>query len=84
MHQPSFDPARGRARLTLAWERVPVRFKDPLALTALAMCAFMGVALQLPAVPLPPAMISLPFKLLLFVLVDGWSLIVQSLVTSFR
>ncbi len=33
---------------------------------------------------LPPAMISLPFKLLLFVLVDGWSLIVQSLITSFK
>jgi flagellar biosynthetic protein FliP len=33
---------------------------------------------------LPPAMISLPFKLLLFVLVDGWSLIVQSLISSFR
>jgi flagellar biosynthesis protein FliP len=33
---------------------------------------------------LPPAMISLPFKLLLFVLVDGWSLIVQGLVASFR
>ncbi len=33
---------------------------------------------------LPPAMISLPFKLLLFVLVDGWTLIVQSLVLSFR
>jgi flagellar biosynthesis protein FliP len=33
---------------------------------------------------LPPAMISLPFKLLLFVLVDGWSLIVQGLVSSFR
>ena len=33
---------------------------------------------------LPPAMISLPFKLLLFVLVDGWSLLVQSLVQSFR
>jgi flagellar biosynthetic protein FliP len=33
---------------------------------------------------LPPAMISLPFKLLLFVLVDGWTLIVQSLITSFR
>jgi len=33
---------------------------------------------------LPPAMISLPFKLLLFVLVDGWTLIVQSLVASFR
>ena len=33
---------------------------------------------------LPPAMISLPFKILLFVLVDGWALIAQGLVTSFR
>ena len=31
----------------------------------------------------PPMMISLPFKLLLFVLVDGWHLIVESLVLSF-
>jgi len=33
---------------------------------------------------LPPAMISLPFKLLLFVLVDGWALVVQSLVAGFK
>lgn len=33
---------------------------------------------------LPPAMIALPCKLLLFVLVDGWTLVVQSLVQSFR
>ncbi len=32
---------------------------------------------------LPPAVISLPFKLLLFVLVDGWQLVVGSLVKSF-
>jgi flagellar biosynthetic protein FliP len=32
---------------------------------------------------LPPAMISLPFKLLLFVTVDGWTLVVSSLVRSF-
>jgi len=32
---------------------------------------------------LPPVMISLPFKMLLFVLVDGWSLVVGSLVKSF-
>ena len=32
---------------------------------------------------LPPAMISLPFKLLLFVMVDGWNLIVTSIVRSF-
>jgi len=33
---------------------------------------------------LPPVMISLPFKMLLFVLVDGWHLIAQSIATSFR
>ncbi|MEO6445748.1 MAG: flagellar type III secretion system pore protein FliP [Gemmatimonadaceae bacterium] len=33
---------------------------------------------------LPPAMIALPFKLLLFVLVDGWSLLIQSLVLGFK
>jgi len=32
---------------------------------------------------MPPATISMPLKLLLFVLVDGWSLVVQSLVRSF-
>lgn len=33
---------------------------------------------------MPPAMISLPFKLLLFVLVDGWTLVIKSLVQSFK
>lgn len=33
---------------------------------------------------LPPAMISMPFKLLLFVLVDGWGLIITELVKSFK
>jgi flagellar biosynthetic protein FliP len=33
---------------------------------------------------LPPVMIALPFKLLLFVMVDGWYLVVKSLVESFR
>jgi flagellar biosynthesis protein FliP len=32
---------------------------------------------------LPPVLISLPFKILLFVLVDGWNLVTQSLVRSF-
>ncbi len=32
---------------------------------------------------LPPAMISLPFKLLLFIMVDGWSLIIQGVVRTF-
>ena len=33
---------------------------------------------------LPPAMISLPFKLLLFVMVDGWNLLIKSLIESFK
>ena len=33
---------------------------------------------------LPPVLVSLPFKLLLFVMVDGWALIVRSLLTSFQ
>lgn len=33
---------------------------------------------------LPPMMISLPFKILLFVLVDGWNLVIQSLLLSFK
>jgi flagellar biosynthetic protein FliP len=33
---------------------------------------------------LPPIMISVPFKILLFILVDGWHLIVSSLISSFQ
>ncbi|MGB9779309.1 MAG: flagellar type III secretion system pore protein FliP [Caldanaerobacter sp.] len=33
---------------------------------------------------LPPVLISLPFKVLLFVLVDGWNLVVKSLILGFR
>ena len=33
---------------------------------------------------LPPVLISLPFKVLLFVLVDGWHLVVQATVASFH
>jgi flagellar biosynthetic protein FliP len=33
---------------------------------------------------LPPVLISLPFKILLFIMVDGWNLIVRSLITSFN
>jgi flagellar biosynthetic protein FliP len=42
-----------------------------------------SVLLSMGMMMLPPIMISLPFKLMLFVLVDGWYLIVGSLVRSF-
>ena len=44
-----------------------------VASTLMAMGMFM----------VPPVMISLPFKLMLFVLVDGWHLVVKSLLESF-
>jgi flagellar biosynthetic protein FliP len=42
-----------------------------------------SVLLSMGMMMLPPIMVSLPFKLMLFVLVDGWHLIVGSLVQSF-
>lgn len=43
-------------------------------------CSLMSMGMMM----MPPAVISMPFKILLFVLIDGWTLIVQSLVQSFR
>jgi flagellar biosynthetic protein FliP len=42
-----------------------------------------SVLLSMGMMMLPPIMVSLPFKLMLFVLVDGWNLLVGSLVRSF-
>ncbi len=42
-----------------------------------------SVLLSMGMMMLPPVMISMPFKILLFVLVDGWNLIVKSLVEGF-
>ena len=41
------------------------------------------VLMSMGMVMLPPALVSLPFKLLLFVLVDGWHLLAQALALSF-
>jgi len=43
-----------------------------------------SVLLSMGMLQLPPVMISMPFKILLFILVDGWNLIIGSLLTSFR
>jgi flagellar biosynthetic protein FliP len=42
-----------------------------------------SITISMGMMMLPPAMISMPFKLLLFVLVDGWRLVVQMLLDSF-
>ena len=50
-----------------------------LILDMVVACVLLSMGMMM----LPPIMISLPFKLLLFVLVDGWYLIVGSLIKSF-
>lgn len=43
-----------------------------------------SVLLSMGMMMLPPVMISLPFKILLFVMVDGWHLLIKSLIVSFK
>ena len=43
-----------------------------------------GALMALGMMMMPPVMVSLPFKLLLFVLVDGWALVIKSLVASYN
>jgi len=42
-----------------------------------------SVLMSMGMMMLSPMMISMPFKLMLFVVADGWSLLMQSLVSSF-
>ena len=42
-----------------------------------------SVLMSMGMMMLPPAMVSMPFKLILFILVDGWRLLMEALVTSF-
>src|SRR6185295_18297077 len=43
-----------------------------------------SVTISMGMLMLPPVLVSLPFKLLLFVLVDGWHLVVKMLLESFH
>lgn len=43
-----------------------------------------SILLSMGMMMLPPVLISLPFKILLFILVDGWHLVIRSLLESFR
>ena len=42
-----------------------------------------SILLAMGMMMLPPMMVSMPFKILLFVMVDGWTLLIGSLVNSF-
>ena len=66
-------------------------FRTAFTMGALLFIPFLLIDLVISAIllsagmmMLPPAMVSLPFKIILFVLVDGWSLLAKTLVSSFQ
>lgn len=72
-------PAFVISELKTAFQLGFVIFIPFLVIDMVVASTLMGMGMMM----LPPIMISLPFKLLLFVLVDGWHLIVRSLLASF-
>jgi flagellar biosynthetic protein FliP len=73
-------PAFILSELKLSFEMGIVIFLPFLIVDMVVASTLMSMGM----IMLPPVMISLPFKILIFVLVDGWYLIVRSLLVSFN
>ena len=73
-------PAFAISELKTAFEIGFVIFIPFLLIDMIVASTLMSMGMLM----IPPMVISLPFKILLFVMVDGWHLVVQSLLTSFR
>nr|WP_274638455.1 flagellar type III secretion system pore protein FliP [Microbacterium bovistercoris] len=72
---PAFMISELRAAFVIGF----VIFVPFLVIDLVVAAALMSMGMMM----LPPVMISLPFKILLFILVDGWGLIVRSLLESY-
>jgi flagellar biosynthetic protein FliP len=73
-------PAFVTSELTTAFEIGFLIYLPFLIIDMIVSSTLMSMGMMM----LPPALISLPFKILLFVLVNGWTLVAQSLVSSFH
>lgn len=73
-------PAFVVSELSTAFEMGFMIYLPFLILDVVVSSVLMSMGMMM----LPPTVVSLPFKILLFVLVDGWNLIVSSLVQSFH
>lgn len=73
-------PAFTISELKTAFQMGFVLFIPFLVIDMVVASALMSMGMLM----LPPMMISLPLKILLFIMVDGWNLLVRSLVLSFR
>ncbi|MFS0553061.1 flagellar type III secretion system pore protein FliP [Brevibacillus sp. 179-C9.3 HS] len=72
-------PAFAISELKTAFQIGFMIFIPFLVIDMIISSILMGMGMMM----LPPVMISLPFKILLFIMVDGWYLVVKSLLTSF-
>ena len=73
--------------MTIDIRRAPADFQqsdDPRYLTSVIDLVVSAVLMGLGMMMLPPSLVSLPFKLLLFVMLDGWMLVVGTLLTSYQ
>ncbi len=73
---PSFMISELRAAFIIGF----VIFVPFLVIDLVVSAALMSMGMMM----LPPVMISLPFKILLFVLVDGWGMIITALINSYQ
>ncbi|MBP2001106.1 flagellar biosynthetic protein FliP [Paenibacillus shirakamiensis] len=73
-------PAYAISELKTAFEMGFMIFIPFLIIDIVVSSTLMAMGMMM----LPPVMISLPFKILLFVLVDGWYLVIKSLLMSFN
>ena len=73
-------PAFTISELKTAFQMGFVMFVPFLIIDLVVSSALLSMGMMM----LPPVIVSLPFKILLFVLVDGWYLIIGSLVGSFN
>src|SRR5690606_10302449 len=72
---PAFMISELRAAFIIGF----VVFVPFLVIDLVVSAALMSMGMMM----LPPVMISLPFKILLFILVDGWGLVVTALIQSY-
>jgi hypothetical protein len=80
------SPSSASARSPRTNQRAAPRLRDRLPAVRALLIIDMVVAsvlMSMGMMMLPPVMIALPFKLVFFVLVDGWYLVAGSLVRSF-
>jgi flagellar biosynthesis protein FliP len=73
-------PAYALSEVKTAFQMGFVLFLPFLVIDMIVASVLMSMGMMM----LPPVMISLPFKILLFVLADGWNLVIRALVAGYR